>query len=206
MRQSRTAHRPQGGRKSERSESANRDSGDDSQASDDRSNGSGSAARLLHTVIPQTGDMRAILSNAGSLVGSIALQSVLGFPYWWIAARTFPAAAVGFAAATISAMTLLGTVGMLGMGTFLTGELPRQVRDRESLIATALTSAVCAGFVVGLLFAVGVPGLLGLHALSGHIGPILLFATGVGLTSMTNVVDQAVIGLLRGALQLRRNL
>jgi O-antigen/teichoic acid export membrane protein len=213
MRESRRAQRPRGGRKHAsaialigRSESTTHAANERASGSGDRSHRSRGAAGLLQRAIPQSGDIRAILSNAGSLVGSIALQSLLGFPYWWIAARTFPAAAVGFAAATISAMTLLGTVGMLGMGTFLTGELHRQVRDRESLVATALTFAACAGFIIGLIFAIGAPGLLGLHALSGHIGPILLFAAGVGLTSTTNVVDQAVIGLLRGGLQLRRNL
>jgi O-antigen/teichoic acid export membrane protein len=148
---------------------------------------------------------RAILSNAGSLVGSIAITSLLGFPYWWLAAQSFPAAAVGFAAATVSAMTLLGTIGMLGLGTLLTSELPRRQADRSSILATGLAFAACAGVVLGLVFAVVAPGPLGLSALGRHPGPISLFAVGVALTSVTMVIDQALIGLLRGALQLWRN-
>jgi O-antigen/teichoic acid export membrane protein len=149
---------------------------------------------------------RAIMSNAGSLVGSIAVTSLLGFPYWWVAARAFPAAAVGFAAASISAMTLLGTVGMLGLGTLLTGELPRRARDSASLLATALTFAGGAGVVLGLVFALVAPGPLGLEAFAGRPGAVLLFASGVALTAVTMVIDQAVIGLLRGGVQLRRNI
>jgi O-antigen/teichoic acid export membrane protein len=150
--------------------------------------------------------IRSLLSNAGSLIGSIAVTSLLGLPYWWIAAQAFPAAAVGFAAATVSAMTLLGTLGMLGLGTLLTGELPRQAHDRASLLATGLTFAGCAGLLLGGVFAIVAPQLLGLDDLGGRLGPILLFAGGVALTSVTMVIDQALIGLLRGSLQLRRNI
>jgi O-antigen/teichoic acid export membrane protein len=153
---------------------------------------------------PEVG-IRAILSNAGSLVASIGVTSVLGFPYWWIAARAFPAAAVGFAAASVSAMTLLGTLGMLGLGTLLTGELPRRPQDRASLLATALTFSACAGFVLGVVFALVAPGALGLEAFAGRPAAILLLASGVALTAVTMVIDQAVIGLLRGGVQLRRN-
>jgi O-antigen/teichoic acid export membrane protein len=149
---------------------------------------------------------RAILSNASSLVGSIAVTSLLGLPYWWIAARAFPAEAVGFAAASVSAMTLLGTLGMLGLGTLLTGELPRQAGDRASLLATALTFAAGAALVLGLVFALVAPGPLGLEAFAGRPGAVLLFASGVALTAVTLVIDQAVIGLLRGGVQLRRNM
>jgi O-antigen/teichoic acid export membrane protein len=157
------------------------------------------------SAVPQDIGTRALLSNAGSLVGSIAVTSLLGFPYWWIAARAFPAAAVGFAAASVSAMTLLGTLGMLGLGTLLTGELPRHPRDRASLLATALTFAAGAGLLLGLVFAVVAPGPLGLEPFAGRPGAILLFAIGVALTAMTMVIDLALIGLLRGGVQLRRN-
>jgi O-antigen/teichoic acid export membrane protein len=154
---------------------------------------------------PEVGT-RAILSNAGSLVGSIAVTSLFGLPYWWIAARAFPAAAVGFAAASVSAMTLLGTLGMLGLGTLLTAELPRRARDRASLLATALTFAAGAGFVLGLGFALVAPGLLGLDTFAGRPRAVLLFASGVALTAVTMVSDQAMIGLLRGGVQLLRNI
>jgi O-antigen/teichoic acid export membrane protein len=165
----------------------------------------GAVAATARAVTARVRGMRTLLSNAGSMLGSTVVTSLLGFPYWWIAARLFRAEAVGFAAATISAMGLLGVCAMLGMGTFLVGELPRQDRDRGHLISTALTSALCTGIVLGLLFGVVMPGPLGLRGLEGRLGAILLFAVGVGLTSMTMVADQALVGLLRGGIQLRRN-
>jgi O-antigen/teichoic acid export membrane protein len=162
--------------------------------------------RRQGSVVIRNSGVSAILSNAGSLFGSIVATSLLGFPYWWVAAREFPAASVGFAAATVSALTLLGTLGMLGLGTLLTGELPRRASDRAPLLATALTFAAFAGFLWGLVFAMAAPGPLGLSSLVGRPGAILLFAGGVALTSLTMVIDQAVIGLLLGGLQLWRNI
>ena len=61
--------------------------------------------------------------NAGSLMATTAITSLFGFAYWWVAARTAPAEAVGQASAAVSAMTLIGTIGMFGMGTMLISDL-----------------------------------------------------------------------------------
>ena len=81
---------------------------------------------------------RVMLLNAGSLIGTFAVTASLGFAYWWLAAREFPAETVGFSSAAISAMTLLGLFCMLGLGTLLIGELPRQPGREVSLISAAL--------------------------------------------------------------------
>ena len=69
---------------------------------------------------------RDLLSNAGSLVMSTGVASLLGVVYWMFATRLFSQRAVGYGSAAVSAMTLLGTIGMLGLGTLLIGELPRR--------------------------------------------------------------------------------
>lgn len=140
------------------------------------------------------------------MVGSAGITSALGFIYWWLAARQYSPAAVGFASAAISAMTLLGTFGMLGLGTLLVGELPRQPDRQASLISTSLILVGSVGMGLGLLFAVLVPHVLdGWQELGSDPSRILLFALGVGLTALTLVLDQAMIGLLQGGLQLWRN-
>lgn len=149
---------------------------------------------------------KIIISNAASLIGTMAILSAFGFVYWWLAARTFPPEAVGFASAAISAMMLLGTVGVLGFGTLLMGELPRQSGKEKSLITTALITVGLAGTVLGVLFAIVAPWLSpDLSALSENFVHISLFSVGVCLTAMTLVIDQALIGLFRGELQLWRN-
>lgn len=148
-----------------------------------------------------------ILGNTGSLMATTAATSVLGFAYWWLAARMFVPAAVGLASAAISVMLLLGTVGMFGLGTLLISELPRRREQAQTLIVTSLLAAGTVSAVLGWLFA----------RLAPHVSPELailardpastiLFAAGVVLTAVTLVLDQAAIGLLRGQLQLGRNL
>lgn len=174
-----------------------------------RSTHTGHGGRLrsrLAALQQRGGAYRVIVVNAGSLVATTAATSGLGFIYWWLAARLFSPAAVGSAAAAISAMTLLGTVAMLGLGTLLMGELPRQ-RGRElPLLTTALLVSGVVGAALGVLFGLLAPFISPeLQTLVDTPGKDLLFAVGVSLTAITLVLDQALTGLLRGGLQLGRN-
>jgi O-antigen/teichoic acid export membrane protein len=146
-----------------------------------------------------------LLSNAGSLFATTGVTSALGFVYWTIAAREFSQQAVGYGSAAASAMTLLGTIGMLGLGTLLVGELPRG-SGGPGLVSAALLACGLGSLVIGLGFAAVAP-----HV-NARFGVILgtparatLFAAGVMFTGVTMVWDQATIGLLRGGLQLWRN-
>lgn len=149
---------------------------------------------------------RDLLINAGSLIGTTVITAGLGFVYWWLAARLFPQAAVGFASALIAAMGLLGSLGMLGLGTLLIGELPQRSSAKAALVSTALLVAGLAATLLGLLFALIAPIASPEFApLAGDAAAALLFAAGVALTAVTLVLDQALIGLMRGGLQLWRN-
>ena len=81
---------------------------------------------------------KAIFLNAGSLIGTWGVTSGLGFVYWWLAARVFVPQEVGIGSAAISVMTLLGTICMMGLGTLLITELPRQRENAGSLLSTSL--------------------------------------------------------------------
>ncbi len=147
-----------------------------------------------------------MLVNAGSLVGTTIVTSGLGFAYWWVAARWFEPEAVGVGSASISAMMLLGSFCILGLGTLLITELPRQREQAGSLLSTALLVVGGVGLVVGMLFAFVAARLsIQFQALGTSGSDILLFGGGVSLTSVTLVLDQALIGLLRGSWQLWRN-
>lgn len=147
-----------------------------------------------------------MLVNAGSLIGTTAVTSVLGFAYWWVVARWFPPDAVGLGAATISAMMLLGMVCMLGLGTLLIGELPRRPGKEGPLISAALIVVGGVGGCAGVVFALVAPFVAAdFQVLRASVEDILLFAVGVSLSAISLVLDQALIGLLRGELQLWRN-
>ena len=151
-------------------------------------------------------DNSVIFVNAGSLVGTTAVTSALGIAYWWLAARHFPPAAVGLASAEISTMILLGTLCMTGLGTLFVGELPRQPGNEMSLISAGLILVGGIGGFLGIVFAIVAPFMSAdFQALGASVQSVVLFTIGVSLTAITLALDQALIGLLRGGLQLWRN-
>jgi O-antigen/teichoic acid export membrane protein len=147
-----------------------------------------------------------LLRNAGSLAATTGLTSLFGFVYWIIAAREFTQQAVGYGSAEISMMILLGTVGMFGFGTMLIGELPNR-RSKGGLISASLLASALGSLILGLGFPL-IALASGAHfeEITGTPDRILLFAVGVAITGMTSVFDEATIGLMRGGVQLTRNL
>lgn len=164
------------------------------------------AVELKGRVRPAISLNRSVLVNAGSMVSTAVVTSLLGFAFWLVAAKEFSQSAVGVAGAAVSAMMLLGFLATLGLGTLLMGELPRMQARRRALISAALLVTGAAGMVLGLGFAVLMPLVSSdLDALSESWVSVTVFAAGVGLTALAFVLDQALIGLLRGGLQLTRN-
>lgn len=160
----------------------------------------------MRSLFRQFWDNSAILLNASSIVGTVGVTSLLGFAYWWLAARLFVPADVGFASATVSAMLLLGEIGIFGLGTLLLGELPRQPENAGPLISAAVTLAGGIACGLGVLFAVAAPMLSSdLQSLADGLPNIAAFTLGVMFTTMGMVIDQALVGLLRGGVQLIRN-
>jgi O-antigen/teichoic acid export membrane protein len=149
---------------------------------------------------------RDLLGGASSLAATTCITSALGFAYWAVAARLFTEQSVGYGSAAVSAMTLFGTVGMLGLGTVLIGELPRR-EARSGLISAALLTSGLGSLLFGMIFILVGPHISNrFHDMSQTPVQIVIFIIGVALTAVTMVFDQATIGLMRGSLQLSRNL
>jgi O-antigen/teichoic acid export membrane protein len=147
-----------------------------------------------------------LVTSAGALAIGATANSVLGFLYWWLAARQFAPQAVGVASAAISMMNLLGHVGEFGLGTLLMGEIPRLPRGAMALICAALLFALMSSTLFGLFY-VSVA-----HQMSQPLGAIVgvprgdvLFVVGCALTGFIIVLDQVYIGLRRSPLQMWRN-
>jgi O-antigen/teichoic acid export membrane protein len=163
-------------------------------------------ALRLRIRAPDLPGSRAMFANVISIAGSTAITLPLGFVFWWLAARLYPAHAVGVASAVISAMMLLSTFASLGFGTFLIGELPRRPGRGARLLVTALLVVGATGSLLGLAFVLLAPTLSQHLALvSESVWAASLFAAGVALTTVTAVLDQALVGVLRGGLQFWRN-
>jgi O-antigen/teichoic acid export membrane protein len=150
---------------------------------------------------------KALLVNAGSMMGTSLATSVFGVGFWWLAAHYFSQSTVGVASALTSAMTLLGFFATLGLGTLLMGELPSRRQRYRSMINAAFVVTAIAGGALGIVFAVVGPlASSSFTALDANLASLAFFAVGVGLTAAVYVLDQALIGLLQGGLQFSRNL
>jgi O-antigen/teichoic acid export membrane protein len=148
---------------------------------------------------------RDLLRNAGSLAATTGLTSVLGFGFWFVAAKHYKPAEIGYASSSTNAIALLGTVGVFGLGTMLIGELPKR-RERGGLFSAAVIASAVGSLILGLAFPV-VSRVLHLHfpEVDGSLPRVLIFAAGVTLTGATMVFDEGMIGVLRGGVQLWRN-
>ena len=158
---------------------------------------------------PLRSGLRRVAGLSASLVGTQALTSVLGLVFWTLAARRFSIDNVGVAGAAVAMMMLLSSLGSLGLGTLLIARLPvtdpgrRRLLVRTSLLAAGLTSALLA-VVVPVVAVLGF-GAANLHPLVASPLTLVGFAAGTGLMSVVLVLDQAVLTIGVGALQLERN-
>ena len=147
-----------------------------------------------------------MLSNTGSLIGTMLITSGLGFAYWIAADKLFPVEAIGLASAATSAMMLLSSICLLGLSTLLISEIPRNRGQEGTIISAALILVGGVGTIVGVICALFSPFLAkDLEPIGANFTSIILFALGVGLTSVTIILDTCMIAMLRGSLQFWRN-
>jgi O-antigen/teichoic acid export membrane protein len=149
-----------------------------------------------------------LLRNAGSLAATTGLTSVFGFVFWIVVDHEFTKTEAGYGIAATNAIQLFGTIGMFGLGTMLIGELPKRKTERGGLFAASLAASGVGSLILGLIFAivVGMYFSKKLPGVGGTPGQVLIFVVGVTLTGATLVFDEGTIGLLRGGVQLWRNL
>jgi O-antigen/teichoic acid export membrane protein len=147
-----------------------------------------------------------IVSNAAQLYATTIVTNLLGFFFWFIAARMATQTAVGVASAIQAAALFMSVFSVFGLSTMLLSELAIDKSRTRSLVLTAglaaaVTAAVAAAGVGVLLRTVSTELRKGLY----DPIDIVLFALLSALTTLLVILDDACIGLLRGDLQLRRN-
>ncbi len=162
--------------------------------------------RRVATILGAATGHAALLANAGALAVGTLTSAVLGFAYWWVAARGFTPRAVGLASAAISVMNLLAHIGEFGLGPLLLGYLPRYRSTAPDMLSTALVGVIASCLLVGLA-AVGLDAVfhLGLGSVTRSLAASLFFVFGVVTTGASLVLDQAFVGLLRSTTQMWRN-
>jgi O-antigen/teichoic acid export membrane protein len=98
-----------------------------------------------------------LYSNAFYLMLTTVVMALLGFFFWMIVARFYTEAEVGFGSAVISAISLLSSIGLVGLNVSLVRFLPHAEKPQDLINScytlSGLISLVTAGiFLAGLGF------------------------------------------------------
>jgi O-antigen/teichoic acid export membrane protein len=103
-----------------------------------------------------------LILNSAYLMAATMVTSLLGYVFWTVAARLYPASAIGEAGAGISAMAFASLLGALGGSMAILAELPSKRRPGEwsaavtaPLVFTSATSAITALITVVVLSRTG---------------------------------------------------
>ena len=103
-------------------------------------------------------------------------------------------------------MNFVGHIGETGLGALLIGDIHRFKARSGALVSGAMiVSAGCS-----VLFGLGYVAISAIFPLRlggiAHFWGSSIFIVGCGLTGMTLVLDQALVGMLRSQVQLLRNI
>ena len=137
----------------------------------------------------------SLYRNSSFLILNSAITAALGFVFWVLASRLFPASAVGTTSTVVSALTFAVMAGTVGLPNtlirFLAGE-----RDKVRLLATSGATAAVAGAVVAVVWCAvpshfGVP--LARVAPGWPMVPVFVVITALG--SVGVVAQSAIIAL-----------
>jgi O-antigen/teichoic acid export membrane protein len=147
-----------------------------------------------------------LVRSTFALISTSVVTSGLGFVYWALAARLFPASDVGASATAIAAMNLIAPFALLGLGTALVSRLPTMSQQRAELVSSAALLCGAAGGAVALVLAMVLPAdFIGLPDVGRSLLPTLLFAAGVAAQGVGLMVDSALLSVVGGGVQFRRN-
>lgn len=153
---------------------------------------------------------RSLLRNSGFIMLTTGVSSALGYLFWIIVARSFPADQIGIAAALIAAMMLIAAIAEAGTTRSLVQRLPRLHDDvswSRTLTASALTGSVAAVVIALLAAVVVMPGLSPrLEVVGSSPGDAIIFAVGVGAWSLSQIADHVFIAERQTGNMVARNL
>jgi O-antigen/teichoic acid export membrane protein len=135
--------------------------------------------------------------NSLYLVFSSALQASLGFVFWVVVARLFSTTDVGRASSLISATTVIGYFGLLGLNSTLVRYLPT-ARDRDSLITAGLLVVAGCGAIIALVYLLLIPTIAPRLAFVERSGPLAAgFVLLTAAASVNLLTDSVFIGSRR---------
>ncbi len=150
----------------------------------------------------------SLLRNSLYIMTTTVVTSLLGYVYWIVAARTYPARDVGLGSALLAAITLASGLTNLGLGQTLVHLLPQRAsgplwsRTVNAAFGVAGTTGLFAGGVAVLVLPLASPQL----AVAGR-DPIYMIAVvlGVPLWTISSLLDSLFVAERAAGNMLVRN-
>lgn len=150
----------------------------------------------------------SVVRTSAYIMSNTVITSALGYVYWIIAAHSYTPAAVGFAAALVSAITIISAATNLGLQSSLVQNLPgmRGPADWSLTITTAFVVSCSASLIAGLVLAALLP-IFSSHfaLLSDDWRYAATFVAGAVLTTMLTMFDYTSIAERKTRNMLARN-
>jgi O-antigen/teichoic acid export membrane protein len=132
-----------------------------------------------------------------ALIATTAINAVLGFAYWVLAARLYPAHIVGEAAGAISAMMFVTSIGWLGLQFVLIRFIPVAGDRTGLLIVSTYGAAGLTGLLAAGVFLLAFADTAGLGFVAASTATVLAFLAGSAAWIVFSLQDPALIGLRR---------
>lgn len=132
-----------------------------------------------------------------ALIVNTFLNGVLGFVYWVLAARLYPAATVGEGAGFISAMLLVSSIGWIGLQHLLMRFLPVAGSRSARVIGLVYFGALGAALPASFVFLAYAATTRTLPSVSGQALGSLAFVGAIVVWVVFSLQDAALIGLRR---------
>jgi O-antigen/teichoic acid export membrane protein len=149
---------------------------------------------------------RMIWSSLGLIAGKAALMG-LGFLFWLLAARRFPASQVGLTAGVISAIMLGVQLSLLGVGSAFITRYPRHQRQPTNLLDSSITLVALAALLFAVAFLVFASGVFTeLQVVSSMPAYAVLFAVMSVVGTVGTLFDQISMALGHGGQIVTRSL
>jgi O-antigen/teichoic acid export membrane protein len=132
-----------------------------------------------------------------ALMLTTGANAVLGFAYWVLAARLYPAKAVGLGAGAISAMMLVSSLGWIGLQYVLLRFVPVAGRSQTRVVKLTYAAAIGIGLAAGGVFLAGFAHVAGLGILTESPLTVLFFLAAIAVWIVFSLQDPVLIGLRR---------
>ena len=157
---------------------------------------------IIERLRAATQNHAVLVKNSGAMVIGSITAAILGFVYWWLAARWLPPEVIGTASGLLSLMAFIGLLGDAGLGTLLAGEIIQRPGRERGLISAALVAAFLLSLSTGAVILVLSEQVF--HLLANRPLVNLCLIIGFGVNGLSLVIDQAWLGMLESNFRMKR--